>query len=451
MNKIEELERRWSDSVRFRPVHAALWVDKGELLLGAGTALAGFTPDGALALDGEETRVLTLLSVAHGSPMSQSVLRKLRAASVHARAGNQSMAAMHMALAVPTLRDPADAARRLFIADGLMSAGVSPREIWTALQFDPALLNEMEKLYNPDQPRVPAGDGRTSGQWTSEGYSLEVETLLTGAAQIAAERTGEGAVEREWWEPILEIAPRLAAPLAFFNALLYSTPAGGERRGGKVPGRPDLAWTEDEGLVTVTRESDGQIVLQAKRGPDGKIRLTRAVQRLLNEHAGVDPALLPPVDPRSDQRDKEPRICPRGPTPDAPQGSARSWAYSDYAKMFINQPPTPPKFGYQLPNPFDGGKVVLYDDCQRNIGMMIEIKGYGYARLLQNATMQERIKYAWLSQATRQIEASGTRPVCWIFAEKSALAFARQLFSDPHYKILNRIKLVYLPMLENEK
>ena len=34
------------------------------------------------------------------------------------------------------------------------------------LGFDPAPLDLLEK-YNPDQPRVPAGSGRESGQWTS--------------------------------------------------------------------------------------------------------------------------------------------------------------------------------------------------------------------------------------------------------------------------------------------
>ena len=133
MNQIEQLKKRWENTVRFRALHAAMSLEKEGLTLGAGTVLSKRNFDGALALDGDEC-----------------------------------MAAMVIALAgLPKLADPADSARRLFIADCLMKEGVSPRDIWTALDFDPAPLDELDKRYNPDQPRVPAGSGRTSGEWTS--------------------------------------------------------------------------------------------------------------------------------------------------------------------------------------------------------------------------------------------------------------------------------------------
>jgi len=168
MKQIDDLQKRWQESVRFRGLHAAMSLEKDALVLGAGTVLARRNQDGALSLDGEDARLLTLLALACGQPVSASVLGTIRKASRHARVGDDAMAAMYLALAkLPKLHDPSDSARRLFIADALMAEGVSPRDIWTALNFDPAPLDELDKRYNPDQPRVPAGSGRASGEWTS--------------------------------------------------------------------------------------------------------------------------------------------------------------------------------------------------------------------------------------------------------------------------------------------
>src|ERR1019366_334841 len=43
---------------------------------------------------------------------------------------------------------------------------LSPRALMKGLGLDPAPLDGLEK-YNRDQPRVPAGNGRASGQWGS--------------------------------------------------------------------------------------------------------------------------------------------------------------------------------------------------------------------------------------------------------------------------------------------
>jgi hypothetical protein len=332
MKQIEDLQKRWHESVRFRGLHATMSLEKDALVLGAGTVLARRDRDGALVLDGEDAKLLTLLSVACGQPVRASVLGIVRKASRHARAGDDAMAAMYLALAkLPKLHDPSDSARRLFIADALMAEGVSPRDIWTALDFDPAPLDELDKRYNPDQPRVPAGSGKTSGEWTSgdapgASSARVVPQDAVDAAERAAAAEGDAAAEtlaeRTWWASVLALGPRAAGPLVFMSALLYSTPAGGERRFGRVPGHPDLTWDEEEGLFTVARESDGEVVLQAKRGPDGKLRVIkyRGLERLQNEHSQIDPDLLPADDPRATHRD-EPGFCPEPPKPD-PGGTA---------------------------------------------------------------------------------------------------------------------------------
>ncbi|MGA9215675.1 MAG: hypothetical protein WBZ54_10540 [Methylocella sp.] len=64
--------------------------------------------------------------------------------------------------------DEADA-YRLFLAGTALEKGVSPSDLMKALGF-PRAARDIEK-YSEDQPRVPAGSGRESGQWTSGGAS----------------------------------------------------------------------------------------------------------------------------------------------------------------------------------------------------------------------------------------------------------------------------------------
>ena len=84
------------------------------------------------------------------------------------------LALAHLALTgLPRLAHAEQDSRRLFMADSLMKAGVSPRTILQALHIDDSTLSELERRYNPDQPRIPAGNGRESGQWT-DGDSTDV-------------------------------------------------------------------------------------------------------------------------------------------------------------------------------------------------------------------------------------------------------------------------------------
>jgi hypothetical protein len=52
-------------------------------------------------------------------------------------------------------------------ADELLKEGMTPRALMKGLGLDPAALDGLEK-YNPDQPRVPAGNS-DGGQWTRDG------------------------------------------------------------------------------------------------------------------------------------------------------------------------------------------------------------------------------------------------------------------------------------------
>ena len=56
---------------------------------------------------------------------------------------------------------------RLFVADELIEAGVTPRALIKAQGFDPAQLALLKANFNPAQPRWPAGSGRDNKMWSS--------------------------------------------------------------------------------------------------------------------------------------------------------------------------------------------------------------------------------------------------------------------------------------------
>jgi hypothetical protein len=88
--------------------------------------------------------------------------------------GEECLAYLH--LAHGRLQAPSDvraAAYRLFVAEHAMKAGLSPSAILETLNIGPQYVDAIEKAYNPEEPRVPAGSGRTSGQWTDSEQASE--------------------------------------------------------------------------------------------------------------------------------------------------------------------------------------------------------------------------------------------------------------------------------------
>ncbi|HUO93704.1 MAG TPA: hypothetical protein VMU22_12315 [Rhizomicrobium sp.] len=117
-------------------------------------------------------------------------------------------------------------------------------------------------------------------------------------------------------------------------------------------------------------------------------------------------------------------------------------------KLWLNPDrPTPPGFGYQLPNPLNG-KLIYYDDCQHATGWMAEYKGEGIARLIawamraQRLDVLARLANRWVKQATSQVNASEGRPVVWYFAEQGSLDFAREVFRHAEDPRLAEVFLV---------
>jgi hypothetical protein len=166
----EQLRDAWHVRKRVVPISPALNLTPEGLVLGAGTVMVPADgPRRLRSIRGQETRVLALLSAAFGKVIAPSVLGNIERATKAWNEGDDCLAYIQLAHArFPTLQDPYEAALHLFIVDGFMKAGTSPRAVFIALRFGAAYIDAVEKFFNPDEPRVPAGSGRTSGEWTRD-------------------------------------------------------------------------------------------------------------------------------------------------------------------------------------------------------------------------------------------------------------------------------------------
>jgi hypothetical protein len=218
------------------------------LILGAGTVLLPAEESRRLkSVDGDELRVLALLSAAYGRAIAPRVLGNIQRAAKAWSEGDDCLAYIHLAHArFPALDDSREAARRLFIADAFMKAGTRPRAVFEALALDPAFIDAVEKLYNRAQPRVPAGSGRISGQWTRVGSFLGE---LAAAARAALGRFAAALIARA--------GGRAAAAFG----LLFIPSPNKMRVEGEVSGLPGLryGWNRDERSLQFTYDSgDGK-------------------------------------------------------------------------------------------------------------------------------------------------------------------------------------------------
>jgi len=422
----EQLRNAWHARKRFVPISPVLNLTPEGLMLGAATVLVPADgPRRLQSLRGREARVLALLVAAYGKAIAPSVLGNIERAAKALSEGDDCLAYIRLAHAgLGELQDPYEAARRLFIVDGFMKAGTSPRAVYDALGLGAAHINAIEKGYNPAEPRVPAGSGRKSGQWTSELSFLgqlpaaAVESLGSFAARLLVSGAGAAAV---------------------FGLLFIPSP-NNLRVQGEVSGVPGLrySWNRDETLLHLTYDSpDGARQTFTAQLQEGVFRDPRGqvVGRVLpGGNIAVDPAAVFP----EAANDNNPKLCP-DPGPDKPGELGRD--YADYVKSIVNPGfPTPRYWGYQLPNPYNFGKLVNYDDCQHSTGTMVEAKGPGYVEPLKYGFVQQE----WLEESGRQVDASAGRPIRWYFAELGPALSAWKLFRAANSG-RKKITIVWLP------
>jgi hypothetical protein len=328
------------------------------------------------------------------------------------------------------------------MAKGALDHGASPRAVFEALRLDAGYVGTLEKLYDPHQPRVPAGhpDG---GQWTSgDGADGEEagENAAVGEKPAGAETQGSSVFARM---PIPAAAPATsffssldaaqAARLGLFAVRMMTIAGGAAAVFGllfipspdnvhveeDVEGLPGwrYSWNRDEATLYLKYDHPGvpqrTIALRINDKDEVLDEKGKVVGKVIggNKITIDRAAVLPDV-----AKQDEPRLCPayERDRPGSDRGKkyeedpARQ--YEDFVKLIINplpNGPTPSGFAYYLPRP--KGDPVSFDDCERKTGIMVEIKGETIAHLLSRP-FGANVEGDMLAQSARQLEASSGRP-----------------------------------------
>jgi hypothetical protein len=222
-----QLRDEWQALELATPISAVLNFAPAGLVLGAGTVL--LRADGPRRLQspaGREARVLALLSAAYGRAVAPSVLGNIERAAEAWCDGDDCLAYIHLAHArLGELQQPHDAAQRLVIVDAFLKAGGSPRTIFEALKVRRSYIDALEKDYNPDEPRVPAGSGITSGEWTRDGGGsapTQPSYLLPGAASWLGDLAPSAATSLS--EYALSLLADAGGAVAAFGLLFIPSP-----------------------------------------------------------------------------------------------------------------------------------------------------------------------------------------------------------------------------------
>lgn len=412
------------------------------LLMGDGSILVRMSKGAApgLALDDDGDRFTALMSVVGGRAIPADAIRHVEAADAHWRRGDKALANLRLILAdLPRLTKPADACR-LTLAAHLLDEGMAPAELMAELGF--AAPDDLEK-YSRDQPRVPAGHGRESGQFGDGGGSSSA--FLPPVAALAPEA---GAA----------VAAPLAGLLVFGLAMVIPTPNSGGVSEGTLPEMPDVAYHKDgpQGTLRLTtKASDGRDVFAgARRNTQGvyfDILTGQALGRDLGDtmaldknavRAAIDAAIAAQVKEDPERKPKaatdKPQLCPASER-DKPHGD-RGLAYEIEVHARVNpDDPTPPRHGYRVWDPGEGNYYFV-DDCFKKHGDLVDgdmkpgdlvdAKGHEYEELFRSG-IGEMVMDDLIKQAKRQQRAAEFRGVRlkWYFAQKGAADLVRKRFS----------------------
>ncbi len=473
MDRSDTFEGRFAKRL-FRPMAYAAKINDDGLVFGAGTVLARMTRDdfGApvLALEDDKDRVLALLAAAFGRPPSPHLLRHLHDASAHWRRGDKALANIRLAFAsMPRLNDRAEA-YRLFLAEELLDQGMSPQKLMKELSRD-AAQRDLAK-YDPNQPRVPAGSGRTSGQWASQGAGAASAPKASAAAPLALPAAGAGTLAEGLFAPaatgsrflaaVAALGEGLAAPAIILGAIFIPSPNRNRVISeGRLPGDSNLSYVLDQdiGVLSLYRQGAAgrEFVTEALGGRDGIFRERETgapIARSVGGSVIVDAASLDQVVPKSSARagatarstDDKPKLCP-DPGWDTPHGaSENAWRYQEQISA-LNNPQRPLLRGeaVSLTDP-KTEEPVAFDDCRESDGAMIEAKGPTYAKLVKNDIIADNIRNEWRGQADSQLSAAGSRNIEWYFAEPEAAAKAEEWFRND--KKREKIKIIVVPAKE---
>lgn len=151
------LRMRWSAEARFWPFYPYPHICDDGLLLGAATQIAKMARDRGerpfLQIEGEEERILAMLSLAYGKVVSPGVFKFIKRASLQWNKDEKAIAHFELAFARLPRFEAREDAFRLFRADWLFKRGVSPCWLMRYQGLDTTHIDLLK--YSPDQRRVP--------------------------------------------------------------------------------------------------------------------------------------------------------------------------------------------------------------------------------------------------------------------------------------------------------
>ena len=390
-----------------------------------------------LAIDEDADRCLALLSVAFRRPVTADLLGHAEAAFIFWKRGEKAVANFRLLFSGLPLFADATAALRVQLADFCLENGLTPAALLDELGICPKL-SSLEK-YDPEQPRVPAGSGRASGEWANDVASFLERTT----PRILAALTRFGS--------------RFSIPTAVLGALFIPTTNNGGVTSGTLPGAPDISFEKDDpagrlrlsmtvadgSIINVESQlRDGRYVDIASGEPigrdlDGQLYLDLDSVRKIMEKTQAQTALGDPEEKPKAGTD-EPRLCP-APTPDTPHGASEdAIAYENQVHHRVNPlAPLSEGFGVRVIDPLTG-KIVYVEDCFRyagdlvdgdmNPGDLVEAKGNRKAYLYSRGiSIGDDIE-----QAKKELRAAEARGVGlkWYYSEPGAAAIARKEFNE---------------------
>jgi hypothetical protein len=316
--------------------------------------------------------------------------------------------------------------------------------------------------FNPDEPRIPAGEPG-GGEWTDGGAgsdaSLDSATGLllqpqsTGSSiAIAGTTTAVGAeaaasifgtLGRTALAGLGELAAGISGPTAFLGILFLPTNSS-VVSAAEVPGRPDLdyVYDADTGVLEIYRRdaSGDQLAITGRVSPDGLFRDADGliIGRALGSTAVVDPDALPPPNAQTgvgsqsaaETAEQQPNLCP-DPSAEITAGrSERSLAYQE-----------------QITGLPRGLEVMLndvrFDGCREQDGTMLEAKGPGYANMMDGSGQWQTWFTSYRAienQMENQSRAAGDRMVEWHFAEPEVA-----IYFSKYAEHLENVIVIYTP------
>jgi len=186
----QDLIKAWQTDGRRRSVHRQPELTEDGLVLGAGIVIAKAGRDVAngpvLNIDGQESRILALLSAAYNRPMAKPVLDSLRLASRNWNKGDLALAQIVLAqagLGCLSVEDE-DAVLRLFVVDQLMKSGKPAGEILEDFDLLPKGVRswQWQKWAKENPNRIPAGCPEGGQYCSADGAGAASLDLVGGSA-----------------------------------------------------------------------------------------------------------------------------------------------------------------------------------------------------------------------------------------------------------------------------